>query len=192
MAYSATDDMAIVRSYTPEKFGQLYQLLTDIAPQEAVWRMMYDYYQIHFERKNTPMESYQIIGNVTGEPETRTVNIKDGQITVCNFNVAINSRRKGTTEQNDAKFIRVNAWRKLGEICQQYLHKGSKVYISGTIEAHAFTNKDGQPAASIDMTAQDVEFLSSKPTNQSEQTYNAPAVPDPSSFTHVEGDQLPF
>lgn len=192
MVFSETDDIAIIQSYTPSKFAQLYQLLTDIAPQETVWRMMYEYYQIHFERSKTRMESYQIIGNVTGEPETRTVNGKDGQITVCNFNVAINSRRKGTTEQNDAKFIRVNAWRKLGEICQQYLHKGSKVYISGTIEAHAFTNKDGQPAASIDMTAQDVEFLSSKPTNQSKQTYSAPAPTDPSGFTPVEADNLPF
>ena len=142
------------------------------------------------------METLQIIGNVTKDPETRQVNTVGGPVTACTFTVAVNPRRKGSNEQKEGKFFRVTAWRKLGEVCQQYIHKGNKVYVSGTVDVNAYTNKDGKVAASLEVTAQDIEFLTSKnSTNQSNDASYVPPVNDsnaPAGFQPVEPEGLPF
>jgi single-strand DNA-binding protein len=95
-----------------------------------------------------------IIGNITHTPETRTT--QSGK-SVCSFDVAVNKKRAGeiTTE-----FFRVSAWNKLGEICQQFAAKGKKICVEGEITARAYMGKDGEPRYSLEITAQDVEFLS--------------------------------
>ena len=108
------------------------------------------------------MQIITVIGNLTKDPETRTA--PSGN-TVCSFTVAVNRRRK-TNGQPEADFFRVSAWNKLGENCQKYLAKGKKVFVSGTVSAHAFTGQDGTPMASIDIMANDVEFLSPKDTSE--------------------------
>lgn len=103
------------------------------------------------------MNQCTIIGNLTHEPEMKKT---QNDVPVCTFTVAVNRRKRGENEQGEADFFRVTAWRKLGENCAQYLHKGKKVSVSGTISARAYTGKDGQAHASLELTAQDVEFLS--------------------------------
>ena len=69
-----------------------------------------------------------IIGNLTRDPEIR--NTPSGQ-TVTSFSVATNfvwSDQSGQ-QQSKTEFHNIIAWRKLGEICGQYLSKGTKVYI---------------------------------------------------------------
>lgn len=131
------------------------------------------------------MNMLHIIGNLVRDPESRTV----GDKTVCNFTVAVNRRQKDKDGNSVADFFRVSAWGKTGDVCQRFLNKGRKVAVTGSVSVHAFTDKEGQPKASLEVFAQDVEFLS--PGNGGDQGQTAP-VADPSDGTPVETDELPF
>lgn len=126
------------------------------------------------------MNRITIIGNLTRDPETRTTT--SGK-TVCAFTVAVN--RRGS--DNKADFFRVAAWEKLGENCQKYLAKGRKVAVVGSVSVNTYTTKDGESRASLEVMAQDVEFLS--PREQGEQS-NAKPVHD--DYTQVDDEELPF
>lgn len=128
------------------------------------------------------MDRTEFIGNLVRDPETRDVNGK----TVCNFTVAVNHIDKNKNET--AKFYRVAAWNRLGEICSQFLFKGKKVYVDGTVNARAYQTRSGEYAASLEVMAWQVEFLSG---NQAEA---APARQDAQTgFDEADyPDDLPF
>jgi len=83
-----------------------------------------------------------IIGNLTRDPETRNTN--NGQA-VTSFSVATNLvwTDQSGQKQEKVEFHNIVAWRKLGEICGQYLKKGSKVYIEGRLQTSDWTGQDG-------------------------------------------------
>ena len=129
------------------------------------------------------MNSLHIIGNLTRDPETRTT--QSGS-TVCSFTVAVSRRRANPDGSHDADFFRVSAWNQLGENCQKYLTKGRKVSVVGSVSVHAYAQQDGKPAASLEVMANDVEFLSSKGEAESNSGTNE------NGFTQVEADDLPW
>lgn len=150
------------------------------------------------------MEKLQIIGNLTRDPELR---VTQTGINVCTFTVAVNQRptkaQRDAGQQPPAKFFRVTAWRELGDNCAKYLAKGRKVYCEGTVNASAYIGEqDGKPHASLEMTADNVEFLSSRGDtgDNSQSAGNAAQAPaaaaqapaTPQGFTAVETDELPF
>lgn len=108
------------------------------------------------------MNKLFIIGNLTSDPELRTS--PDGK-NVVNFGVAVNRRKKpdGTQETD---FFRVTAWNALADLCAKYLTKGRKISAVGSVSGHAYLAKDGKPKASLEMLAQEVEFLSSPNTDK--------------------------
>lgn len=126
------------------------------------------------------MQILTIIGNLTRDPETRTTTSGS---TVCSFTVAVN-RRKKTEGQPEADFFRVSAWNQLGDNCQKYLAKGRKVCVVGTVTAHAYTTQDGKAAASLEVMANNIEFLSARGETGNQM--------DESGFTQVETDDLPW
>ena len=107
------------------------------------------------------MNQLTIIGNLTRDPETRTT--KGGDI-VTTLTVAVN-RASGA---DDADFFRVSAWGKMSENCAKYLTKGKKVAVIGSVHADAYTDKDGNPAASLEVSAARVEFLSPVPVSSTD------------------------
>ena len=143
------------------------------------------------------MNKLTIIGNLTRDPELRTTTTG---VNVCDFTVAVNrrGRRDEQSNQPDADFFRVSAWRALGENCAKFLQKGRKVAVVGAVSLHMYTGSDGQTRASLEVNADDVEFLSSR--NEGEAGgYAASAAPEAPSadsqaagFTAVETDELPF
>lgn len=124
------------------------------------------------------MNQLTIIGNLVRDPENRTTTSGS---TVCTFTVAVN-RRKNVQGQPEADFFRVSAWNKLGENCGKYLAKGRKVCVVGTVSVNAYTTRDGKPGASLEVMAHEVEFLSSRGENGT----------DESGYTPVESDDLPW
>lgn len=130
------------------------------------------------------MNVLNITGNLTRDPETRQV----GDKSVCNFTVAVNRRQKDKDGNTVADFFRVSAWGKMGETCQKYLAKGRKVGVTGSVSVHPFTAQDGTAKASLEVFAQDVEFLSSANGNGEQ----APAPAQAPAGTVVETDELPF
>lgn len=99
------------------------------------------------------MNRLMIIGNLTKNPETRTT--PSGK-TVCNFDVAVNRRN------NEADFFRVAAWGELGNNCQKFLEKGKKVCVVGSVSARPYVNQRNEACASLEVMANEVEFLSPK------------------------------
>jgi single-strand DNA-binding protein len=130
------------------------------------------------------MNKTTIIGNLVRDPELRTLN---SGVNVCTFTVAVNRRRKAEG-QPEADFFRVSAWRQLGETCEKYLTKGRKVAVTGSIEARAYQGSDGQPKASLELTADDVEFLSSR----NEQGETTASEPTQTGYTEVTSEDMPF
>lgn len=100
------------------------------------------------------MQRIVITGNLTADPEVRSTSTgKD----VCNFTVAV---KRQMTEGTD--FFRVTAWGGTAINCGKYLSKGKKVAIFGTVSASAYTAKNGEVKANLELNAMDVEFLSPK------------------------------
>lgn len=104
------------------------------------------------------MNKLTIIGNLTRDPEMR---VTSGGKSVCDFSVAAN-RRKKVEGQPEADFFRVSAWGDLGENCGKYLVKGKKVCVVGPVSLNTFTKSDGTCGASMEVKADEVEFLSPK------------------------------
>lgn len=140
------------------------------------------------------MNKLTIIGNLTRDPELRTTSTG---INVCTFTVAVNRRQRSQTgeAQNEADFFRVTAWRQLGEICQKYLSKGRKVAVVGPVSVRSYTANDGSTRFSLEVTADDVEFLSSRSDDAAGYAPAQAAAPAPAAgkgFEEVDDEDLPF
>ena len=144
------------------------------------------------------MNKLFIIGNLTRDPELRTT--RDGT-PVCSFTVAVNRRFRQNAEagnQPEADFFRVTAWRGLGENCSKYLAKGRKVGVTGTVSVSTYTGSDGTTRATLEVTADDVEFLSPRgeggmaPAMPQNVPASAAPVPAGNDFVKVEEEDLPF
>jgi len=110
---------------------------------------------------------------------------------VCNFTVAVNRRQKDKDGNTIADFFRVSAWSKLGENCQKYLAKGKKVGVTGSVSVHPFAGQDGTPKATLEVFAQDVEFLTPV-GSQGEQSGSAPAPQADGTRVDIDDSELPF
>ena len=151
------------------------------------------------------MNKLAIIGNLTRDPVSRTVS---GDVNVCSFDVAVNGRKKQDGTQ-DVTYFRVSAWRGLGEVCQKYLTKGQKVYVAGPVACRTYTRQDGSFGASMEITAEDFEFVSSRNDGTAPvpaasaapvaasgaagvAAAAAAAAPSGNNYEVVEDDDLPF
>ena len=105
------------------------------------------------------MNKLYIIGNLTKDPELRTT---PSGVNVCDFTVAVNRRQRREAQgQPEADFFHVTVWRGLGESCAKYLTKGRKVCCVGAVSVRIYQTQSGETRASLELTADDVEFLSS-------------------------------
>lgn len=130
------------------------------------------------------MNKVFLIGNLTSDPESRTT---QSGVSLCTFTIAVNRRH---TAEKETDFFRVTAWRQLGEICGKNLSKGKKVAVTGTVSASAYAARDGSPKASLEVQADDVEFLSPKGETPTAAPQKVPARV-PSGYVEVT-EELPF
>ena len=136
------------------------------------------------------MQKLIIVGNLVRDPETRVT--QSGK-NVCTFTVAVNRRRSTANNQQDADYFRVSAWEKLGGLCQQFLNKGRKVAVTGSVSVTAYKNSNGEAQASMNVYAEEVEFLTPKQEKQTEQnTPNAVVNNTQTKYVEVTDDDLPF
>jgi single-strand DNA-binding protein len=103
----------------------------------------------------------QLIGRLGKDPETRfTPNGKK----VAHFSLAVSQRRK--TAEGDAKeyteWVNIEAWDRLGEICSQYLHKGSLVFVEGRLKTDKYEDKGGETKYYTKVVVQAVQMLDKK------------------------------
>ena len=126
------------------------------------------------------MNKLVLTGNLTRSPELRST---PNGIPVCTFTIAVNGRKS----DDPTAYFRITVWRQLAEICNRYLTKGKKVFVSGPVTVSTYTAKDGSTKASLEVTAEDVEFLSPAGTGAENATVDAQA-----GFVKVEDEILPF
>ena len=109
-----------------------------------------------------------IVGNLGKDPEMRYT--PSGQA-VTSFSVAANRQYTASDGQQvkETIWIRISAWGRQAETCNQYLHRGSRVLVEGRLNAdpatgapRIWTRQDGSPGARFEVTAATVRFLSSK------------------------------
>jgi single-strand DNA-binding protein len=104
---------------------------------------------------------------------------------VTKFSLAVSRRRRDRDSNEMTKettWFSVVAWEQLAERCNQYLHKGSKVYIEGRMTSRKYTNKDGIEMTVWDVVAENMEMLDSRPDSQG----------SAGSAEEMDPDNLPF
>jgi single-strand DNA-binding protein len=135
-----------------------------------------------------------IVGNVGRDPEMRYT--PAGQA-VTSFSVASNRRYTSSNGEqvNETIWFRVSAWGKQAEICNQFLKKGSRVLIEGRLTPdkasggpRIWQKQDGTSAASFEVTAQTVRFL----TTRGESEAGGPATDAGDMAVAPAEDDIPF
>ncbi len=106
----------------------------------------------------------QLIGNLGKDPEARYT--PSGQ-KVCNFSMAVNRRWKSKdgSMKEATDWFNIEAWGKLAEICQQYLHKGSLVFIEGRLHTDRYEH-EGETRFYTKVIVQQMQMLDRKPEEE--------------------------
>jgi single-strand DNA-binding protein len=138
-----------------------------------------------------------LVGNLGRDPEMRYT--PAGQA-VTNFSIAVNDDYTNNSGERIKRtiWVRVSAWGKQAENCNQYLKKGSKVLVEGRLTADAatgspriWTKQDGTSGTSFEVSAQTVRFLSTRGETAEPSAGGAPGVDDAMAPAGDEGD-IPF
>ncbi len=103
-----------------------------------------------------------IIGNLGRDPEMRYT---QGGQAVTNFSVATSRRWAGQDgeQREDTEWHRIVAWGKLAEICNEYLSKGSSVYIEGRIQTREYDDREGITRRTTEIVAREMQMLDRRP-----------------------------
>ena len=108
------------------------------------------------------LNKIMLIGNLGKDPELQVTS--DGT-PFTRFSLAVNRSYKSSSGEKveETDWFNIVVWRQLAEICERYLHKGSKVYIEGRLSQRKYTDREGVGRTSVDVNATDMEMLSPKP-----------------------------
>ena len=132
------------------------------------------------------------IGRLTKDPEIR---YSQGASSTCiaRYTLAVDRKFKQEGQPN-ADFINCIAFGKLGEFAEKYLHKGTKIAVTGRIQTGSYKNKDGNTVYTTDVVVEEQEFCESKSSNQSQGNDRPQASSDGfmSIPDNLEDEGLPF
>lgn len=144
-----------------------------------------------------------LVGVLGRDPETKTFP-NGGSLTQFSIATTEKWKDKNSGEQKEhTEWHRITASNRLGEIAQQYLKKGSKVYIEGKLKTRQWTDQNGQERYTTEISASELQMLDSKgdsnyQQNQSQNTQQGYAQPKPQAQPTAGGgtsdleDDLPF
>ena len=147
-----------------------------------------------------------LIGNVGADPELRYT---PSGTAVTNFNMATNESWTDSSgeRQERTEWHRIVVWGRRAEICNQYLRKGSKVYIEGRLQTRNWEGQDGQKRYTTEVVARDMQILDSRDDTAAAAPDTAPSYgtspkpqsdspspdsPSPEPPPYGADDDLPF
>ena len=134
-----------------------------------------------------------LIGNLGAKPEVRYTTSGDA---VGNISVATSEKwtDKNGEQVERTEWHRVIVYRKLAEVAEKYLHKGSKVYVEGTLRTRKWKDKEGVERYQTEIICQEIQMLDSKSTNGQGTTKAADATASlpPASSSSIVDDDIPF
>ncbi len=146
------------------------------------------------------MNKVILMGRLTRDPDVR-YSQGENPTAIARYSLAVD-RRFNRNDENNTDFINIVAFGKAGEFAEKYLHKGTKVLVTGRIQTGSYTNKDGQKVYTTDVVAEDQEFAESKNASSEggyagNSNYNrneAPAAADGDFMSIPDGivEELPF
>lgn len=109
------------------------------------------------------MNKVILIGRLTREPSIRYAAGNDGTA-VARYTLAVD--RKYNRDQQSADFLNCVAFGKAAEFAEKYLHKGTKIAVTGRLQTGKYTNKDGVITYTTDIIVEETEFAESKKNSQ--------------------------
>lgn len=133
------------------------------------------------------MNKVILIGNLTRDPEKSTTN---SGLSVCKFSIAVS---RSYSREKEADYFTVITWRTLADNCADFLKKGSKVAVSGSIQNRSYDGNDGNKHYVTEIIADEVQFLTTKGQAPEDGTpvIGDATAPDTTNMKPV-GDGLPF
>ncbi len=137
------------------------------------------------------MNAVVLIGRTTRDIDLR----RTGNGTaVASFTLAVNRDFK-TNDGQEADFIQCVAWKKTAELLEQYVHKGDKIALNGSIRTRNYEDSHGRTVYVTEVLVNHVEFLETK--NREQSNYNNNGYTEPDNFNdnghfELEKDDLPF
>ena len=135
------------------------------------------------------MNKIFLIGNLTRDPELSET---QSGIAVCRFSLAVNRRSTAEGEQQ-TDFFNVTAWRGLAENVAKFCQKGNKVAVVGNLQIRQYEDRDGQKRTSVDVNADEVEFLTPKGSGSSDEgDYTAAPKKKPTLEAFEDDEDNPF
>jgi single-strand DNA-binding protein len=142
------------------------------------------------------LNKIMLIGNLGKDPD---FNVTPDGTPVAKFSMAVsrNTKNRNGDRVKETEWFNIVAWRQLAEICEKYLHKGSKVYIEGRLSQRKYTDKEGVQRTAVEVIANDMQMLDPKESSGSyapsgtstEYSSSAPQSDDFDPF--LDSDDLP-
>jgi single-strand DNA-binding protein len=123
------------------------------------------------------LNKIMLIGNLGKDPELQVTS--DGT-PFTRFSLAVNRSYKSSSGEKveETEWFNIVVWRQLAEICERYLHKGSKVYLEGRLSQRKYTDREGIQRTAVDVIATDMEMLSPKSASSGVEEVESHDLPD--------------
>lgn len=142
------------------------------------------------------LNKVMLIGRLTQDPQPRTT---PQGATVTSFSIATNRVWKDAqgVQQDRTEFHNIVAWRRLAEICAQYLRKGRQVYIEGHLQTRNWEGQDGKKQYRTEIVADNMIMLGNKndgapfsQTSSTPQAASAAPQPEPATVGAVSDEEI--
>ena len=134
------------------------------------------------------MNNVVLIGRLCRDPEPSYTTTG---MAVCKFTLAVDRPSKAT-EERGADFIRITVFSAQAENCNRYLKKGSKCGVNGRIQTGSYTNRDNKKVETVEVIANNVEFLDTRAERRTESRADIEKVFNPeTTFSYID-DGVPF
>ena len=117
------------------------------------------------------MNRVMLIGRITAKPELRYT---ASNLPYSRFSIAVNRTFNNAQGERDTDFFNIVVWRKQAENVCNFLDKGSLVAIEGRLQQSSYDDKDGNKRTSVEVVADNVQFLESKTQRQSNDSAPTP------------------
>ena len=146
------------------------------------------------------MNKVILMGRLTRDPEVRYSQNGEAPLAIARFSLAVDrrfQRQNAGGDQQTADFINCVAFGKQGEFVEKYIHKGTKVALTGRIQTGSYTNKEGNKVYTTDVVAEEIEFAESKNSSSNNGDFGGSAPSAPADgFMNIPDnnieDEIPF
>jgi single-strand DNA-binding protein len=139
------------------------------------------------------MNKIMLIGNLGRDPD---MTYTQSGMAITKFTLAVNRLTKSSAtgeRQKETDWFNIVAMNKLAEICNEYLHKGSKVFIEGRLSQRKYTDKNGIERWMVEVIVNDMEMLTPKSAQTSSSDFMAGNIDDLGDLEDHGGmDEAPF